>query len=288
MSIGYFTGIMSIVTGVFTIGSIFSGLLLFDRKIVIWGTLPCLLILYISSILNILNIIPYAPIYRPYTLVSQSMQTYMIVLNLGISTFVGTILLGLFNACLDRWTAREQDQRTLMILDPLTQILNRRGFSEKFEKIKNNSAPHQLPLCIALLDIDCFKKINDQYGHDCGDEVLKTIAQILLLTLRQQDFIGRFGGEEFVIILSNTKIITAKKILERCRKAIENYALIYKGTTIRFTASFGLCSSVQQGYQQRDLLLAADQMLYQAKSFGRNCIQVAHQKINYQTDSSFS
>lgn len=168
-----------------------------------------------------------------------------------------------------------------MTQDSLTQILNRHGFNQQFKKIKNHSIAQQLPLCIALLDIDFLKKINDQYGHDCGDEVLKAIAQILRLNLRQQDFIARFGGEEFIIILSNTKTITAKKIIERCRTAIENHELLYNDQVIKFTASFGLCSSAQQGYQQQALLLAADQMLYQAKNFGRNCIQVAHHKPDY-------
>ena len=281
MSIGYFTGIMSIMTGIFSIGSIFLGLLLFDRKIMFWGTLPCLLVFYSSGILTMLNIIPYAPVYKAYSLISQSMQSYSILLNLIMSTVVGLILLGLFNACLDRWKVREQEQQILMTQDSLTQILNRHGFNQQFKKIKNHSIAQQLPLCIALLDIDFFKKINDQYGHDCGDEVLKAIAQILRLNLRQQDFIARFGGEEFIIILSNTKTITAKKIIERCRTAIENHELLYNDQVIKFTASFGLCSSAQQGYQQQALLLAADQMLYQAKNFGRNCIQVAHHKPDY-------
>ena len=283
MSIGYFTGIMSIMTGIFSIGSIFLGLLLFDRKIMFWGTLPCLVVFYSSGLLTMLDIIPYAPVYKAYSLISQSMQSYSILLNLIMSTVVGVILLGLFNACLDRWTAREQQQQILMTQDSLTQILNRHGFNQQFKKIKNHSIAQQLPLCVALLDIDFFKKINDQYGHDCGDEVLKAIAQILRLNLRQQDFIARFGGEEFIIILSNTKTITAKKIIERCRTAIENHELLYNDQIIKFTASFGLCSSAQQGYQQQALLLAADQMLYQAKSFGRNCIQVAHHKPDYKT-----
>ena len=283
MSIAYFTGIMSIMTGMLSIGSIFLGLLLFDRKIMLWGSLPCLLVFYSSGILTMLNIIPYAPVYKAHSLISQSMQSYSILLNLIMSTVVGGILLGLFDACLDRWTAREQEQQILMTQDALTQILNRHGFNQQFKKIKKHSIAHQLPLCVALLDIDFFKKINDHYGHDCGDEVLKAIAQILRLNLRQQDFIARFGGEEFIIILSNTKTITAKKIIERCRTAIENHELLYNDQIIKFTASFGLCSSAQQGYQQQTLLLAADQMLYQAKSFGRNCVQVAHHKADYKT-----
>lgn len=272
MSIGAFTGMMTIITGVFTVGSILTGLLIFERHSIFWGSIPCLIVFYSISFLNLFDIIPYAAIFQPYLMVPQQSQSIMIITNLIASTVVGIVMIRVFYAFLNRWKAREQKQRVLMSLDPLTQILNRRGLSNHYEEMRQLAEAQQFHLCIALLDIDYFKRVNDQYGHDAGDQVLKSIAQILKSNLREYDHIGRFGGEEFMIIFTNTPVDLVISILERCRKSIENYELIYQDKMICFTASFGLSSSEQHGYDQEVLFQAADQALYQAKNSGRNRI----------------
>ncbi len=161
-----------------------------------------------------------------------------------------------------------------MTVDPLTQILNRRGISNRFNDIQNHADSSQDTLCISLMDIDYFKKINDQYGHDTGDQVLIDTAQLLRLNTRQPDHIGRFGGEEFLIIFENTPQEIAEQILERCRIAIEHHQVNYLGQNIRFNASFGLMSSSHIDADQHTLISAADQTLYQAKHAERNRICV--------------
>ena len=275
MVVGYIAGMMTLLTGVFTMGSILAGLLLFERRIMFYASLPCILVLYISSILTVLALLPYAPLYLPQSILVAETQNYVILVNLFATTFVAMILVMLFNSFFERWIVRERQQRYLMTVDPLTQILNRRGISNRFAEIQQDLASSKHSLCVALIDIDYFKKINDQYGHEAGDQVLIDIAQLLRLNTRQPDHVGRFGGEEFLIIFEQTSIELAQQILERCRLAIEQHRVHYQAHSIQLTASFGLSCSSQIGMDQQRLILAADQALYQAKHAGRNRICIA-------------
>lgn len=275
MSVGYIAGMMTILTGVFTIGSILAGLLLFERRIMFYATLPCLLVFYVSSILTVLHILPYAPLYHPLSMIVESTQTYFILVNLFATTLIGIILVLLFNSFLDRWMERERKQRYQMTIDPLTQLLNRRGIDAIFQQLTQDhvsDSASSSSLCVALIDIDHFKRINDQYGHDCGDQVLIQLAHLLRLNTRQTDHIGRFGGEEFIIIFQQTPRHIAHQILERCRQAIEQHPIHYQGTTFNFTASFGLACAPPSASA---LILSADRALYQAKALGRNQICIA-------------
>ena len=275
MMVGYIAGMMTILTGVFTIGSILAGLLLFERRIMFYSTLPCLIVLYVTSILTVIHVLPYAPLYHPYSMIVEETQSYFLLVNLFATTFIGTILVVLFNSFLDRWMDRERKQRHLMTIDPLTQILNRRGIATQLERIYTTNSNLDQPISISLIDIDFFKKINDQYGHDCGDQVLVHIAKLLRLNIRENDHLGRYGGEEFIVVFENTNLTTAQNILERCRKAIEQHELAYDGQIIRFTASFGLAHATLENSDQQRLILATDQALYRAKETGRNKICIS-------------
>ena len=275
MMVGYIAGMMTILTGVFTIGSILAGLLLFERRIMFYSTLPCLIVLYVTSILTVMHVLPYAPLYLPYSMIVEETQSYFLLVNLFATTFIGTILVVLFNSFLDRWMDRERKQRHLMTIDPLTQILNRRGIATQLERIYTKNSNLDQPISISLIDIDFFKKINDQYGHDCGDQVLVHIAKLLRLNIRENDHLGRYGGEEFIVVFENTNLTTAQSILERCRKAIEQHELAYDGQIIRFTASFGLVHATLENSDQQRLILATDQALYRAKETGRNKICIS-------------
>lgn len=276
MSIGYFLGQMTVLTGVFTIGSIFTGLLLFKRSIIFWGTIPCLVVFYGGSLLTLRNIIPYAPVFQPYTFTSAEFQNFMLINNLIGSTIIGVPLAILFNTFLGRWMIREENQQQLILLDPLTQSLNRRGLSMKFDQLVNKkqlAGQNRGHICLALLDLDWFKQVNDQYGHDGGDQVLKQIPRVLQKNLRADDVIGRFGGEEFMIIFSNTSPELAKKALERCRIAIEQHRIQYEQHSIQITASFGLSALHIQQANLHELIQRADAALYKAKQSGRNNVQ---------------
>lgn len=279
MCIGIFTGMMTILTGVFTIGSIYTGLLIFSGRIIFWGSVPCIIVFYAISFLNLFHILPYAFLFHPYTLVPVESQNFMIWTNMGVTTFVTIIISQVFVAFLKRWEVRDQTQRHLMSIDPLTQILNRRGLDQKLDELLYPEHLKYQNIAFILLDIDYFKNINDQFGHDAGDEVLQLIPQILRKHLRDYDIMGRYGGEEFLLILTDTSLVAIQSILERCRQAIEDHEFEYQGKLIRFTASFGAYfNQNSQLHDAHTLFQLADQALYQAKDLGRNRIQIIHEQ----------
>ncbi len=142
--------------------------------------------------------------------------------------------------------------------DELTKILNRRGIYERIKEINKGS--------ILFLDIDHFKKINDTYGHEFGDYVLSEIGKILKHTFRKSDIVGRWGGEEFIVILPNTSYEDALKLAEKLRKIIEKHD--FKGKKI--TVSIGV--SEYNGNLEEELE-KADEALYEAKNSGRNQVK---------------
>ncbi len=148
-------------------------------------------------------------------------------------------------------------------IDPLTKILNRRALEEK---IKNNN-PFEYSMCVMMIDIDKFKNINDTYGHGVGDEVLKDLATIVKNQIRQSDIFARWGGEEFVLITTDTDIVTAQKIAEKIRNAIEIHTF---PEVKNVTASFGLSCAKSEIETFEMILEKADKGLYQAKETGRN------------------
>ena len=123
--------------------------------------------------------------------------------------------------------------------------------------------------CIVMADIDKFKKFNDQYGHDVGDKVLEHTASILHESLRRHDTVARFGGEEFLFVLPDIKIVDAEKIIERIRKNLATSTIEHHGKNIGVTASFGI-TQLGQNCDIKDSIKRADIALYQAKHWGRN------------------
>lgn len=158
--------------------------------------------------------------------------------------------------------------------DYLTNLYNRRFFLEQGEIEFSRSIRFQMPMSMLMLDIDYFKKINDQYGHKVGDLVLQHVSHILSLTLRKTDIIARIGGEEFAIILANTNNEDAKIAAERLRETIENTALILEnGFKLFYTASIGISVLKNNADDSVNTLMNdADIALYQAKRAGRNQI----------------
>ncbi len=153
--------------------------------------------------------------------------------------------------------------------DPLTQVNNRVAMDDCMRREWELARRHKTPLSLMLIDIDHFKSFNDRYGHSYGDQILKSVAQTIRESIRASDLIFRYGGEEFVIILSNTEITGAALMAERLRRAIENMRLNAEAETVRVTASFGV-TSLNSATSARDLLTHADQAMYQAKQNGRN------------------
>ncbi len=147
--------------------------------------------------------------------------------------------------------------------DPLTGINNRRKFDSYIESFDKWAKP----VSIIMLDLDYFKKINDVYGHETGDMVLKTIGSIAKKSLRQDDLMIRWGGEEFIIILQNTVLNGAKVVAEKVRTNIQDHT--FTGIGYSVTASFGV-SQYMENETIKKTIVRADTALYRAKKNGRN------------------
>lgn len=165
-----------------------------------------------------------------------------------------------------------EEQRQKALIDPLTGLPNRAAWSERLEHEVGQWQQHGNSLLLAMLDLDHFKRINDNYGHLAGDKVLKIIANVLRKRLRGSDFIARFGGEEFVLLLPNTPWPVGVRIVEALRAAIEACPFHFKGEPVTITVSVGL-SAFKAGDRSDLVIKRADQALYRAKDGGRNRVE---------------
>ncbi|VVM45425.1 GGDEF domain-containing protein [Pseudomonas fluorescens] len=164
-------------------------------------------------------------------------------------------------------------QRQKALIDPLTGLPNRAAWSERLEHEIKQWQQHGNTLSLAMLDLDHFKRINDNYGHLAGDKVLKIIATVLRKRLRGSDFIARFGGEEFVLLLPATPPAIGARLLETLRAAIEACPFHFKGERVTITISMGL-ATFRAGEHSDLVLKRADQALYRAKNAGRNRVEL--------------
>lgn len=153
--------------------------------------------------------------------------------------------------------------------DPLTQVNNRVAMENCIRREWGLARRQKTPLSLMLIDIDHFKNFNDRHGHPLGDQVLKSVARTIRETVRVSDMIFRYGGEEFVVVLSNTEIAGAVLLAERIRRAIESMPLVVELQRITVTASLGV-TALNSGNSASDLLVNADRAMYQAKQNGRN------------------
>lgn len=166
-----------------------------------------------------------------------------------------------------------EEQRQKALIDPLTGLPNRAAWSERLEHEIGQWQQHGNTLMLAMLDLDHFKRINDNYGHLAGDKVLKIIATVLRKRLRGTDFIARFGGEEFVLLLPSTVPAAGLKLLEHLRASIEACPFHFKGERVTITISMGL-TAFKPGEHSDLVLKRADQALYRAKNAGRNRVEL--------------
>ncbi len=164
---------------------------------------------------------------------------------------------------------------TMSRTDGLTQLLNRTYWEslliKKFNKISTTEAPASL----VIFDIDHFKKVNDTYGHTAGDEVIRKTARELRKAARATDHCGRYGGEEFTVLLPNTSIDQARYFAERLRKRIESQVVSTDAGDIKYTISLGVCAFDKRFTNHAEWLENADKALYESKRAGRNQTTVA-------------
>ena len=162
------------------------------------------------------------------------------------------------------------------LVDPLTGLYNRRYLDESLQRELYRAKRYSHPITLIMLDLDYFKNINDLYGHAAGDEVLKHIGLLLQEHSRKSDIACRFGGEEFILILPETTLHNALQRAEELQRSVAALNLSFEGETIKnLSISSGVAAYPQHGLSMKEIVTAADQALYKAKSLGRNRVEVA-------------
>lgn len=161
--------------------------------------------------------------------------------------------------------------------DKLTGLSNRCHLEEQLDMEFKRAGRYHFPLTLAVVDLDHFKRVNDNHGHLAGDAVLREIGTRLRVELRETDFVGRFGGEEFVVILPNTKLHGALRLAEILRRLVEENPVHFEGKALPITASIGVAEMSASHQSYKEIFSDADRALYQAKEEGRNCVAYLHQ-----------
>lgn len=162
----------------------------------------------------------------------------------------------------------------LSLTDDLTRIPNRRLVSQLIEKEIINCNKSNAEFSLAIVDIDLFKDINDDFGHNIGDKVLSLFAQLLDENLSEKHNVGRWGGEEFLIILKETNLKQAQKIMDGLRVKISQHKFLINNLSIQFTVSIGLSQYQNDKDNLESLFIQADKALYKAKKQGRNKVEI--------------
>ncbi len=156
--------------------------------------------------------------------------------------------------------------------DPLTGLYNRRYIISQLEQVHEQFVSLSVNYVILMIDIDNFKSVNDRYGHDCGDIVLKTVSAVIKQTLRKDDIISRWGGEEILVLLPDTEFVSGIIVGEKVRAAIEAVTMTHNGNSISVTATVGVASS-QIGTSVLTIINTADMRMYKGKAEGKNRVE---------------
>ena len=269
--IGYLIGSFSPATMVAYVSVVGVGLVLFDRKMIYCALVPATIALLFCNFLSVYGVLQYAPIFKLEVLNQAQMHPFWVG---SMFFFLLPILIAcllLFESLLKQWRIRETAIQVLSLLDPLTNVMNRRSISNHLERL--HQQPNQL-YSIVLLDLDHFKNINDHFGHSVGDQVLVNVAKCLANNLRDRDMIGRFGGEEFILLLPNTTPAQAQNVAERCRLAIGELKFTSEDhQEFSISASFGISSTLSAD-ESHLIISQADQALYAVKASGRNQVKI--------------
>ena len=173
----------------------------------------------------------------------------------------------------EQMQAQVREERQRALTDLLTQLPNREAWQERLSFEYNRWLRYRHPLTVAVLDVDLFKRINDSYGHKAGDRVLQLVAREMSTRLRSTDFIARFGGEEFVVLLPETPTDEARKVLDSLREHVSGLPFHFSGEPVSITFSAGL-TGFQDDDTEESVFDRADRALYQAKDEGRNRVSV--------------
>ena len=176
----------------------------------------------------------------------------------------------------DEIAAKNRKLEEIARTDSLTGLLNRRALEEWASKYLHGAARHGFPLWVGIGDIDSFKAVNDGFGHEAGDTVLRVMAELLRGSTRQSDVCGRLGGAEFLVLLTHADCKSVEVTFNRLREKFGRLSFPFAGQTLKLTASFGVAGiEGKTPVDFKAVLREADQMLYEAKRQGRNCVRVS-------------
>ena len=272
----YLIGTLNVVSGLVMMGGPMLGLILFSMRQVLLVFVAGLVLIVVLSLLSALNRIPYAPILNPEYAASAHLNLYWTLCLLLASGLYVVFQTMIMSAMVHAWHSREQDIRTLSQTDALTGVANRRHILELLDAVLLSTRRRDTPVAVLMVDIDHFKRINDDHGHLAGDRALVAAAAALRDCLRQGDLIGRYGGEEFLIILPGTLEENALEVAERCRRAIGALVIDANGVSLPLTASVGLaCRACSHIHDSDHVIHLADEAMYEAKKSGRNRVVAA-------------
>jgi diguanylate cyclase (GGDEF)-like protein len=264
----------TLVTGPFAspgwisyLGGAVVGYVLFPRWVVVSGMTFYVVLVGAGSLVQPAALAP-ASVY-------VGLDTAMVIRRSVASLSVFALTFTVIAWIVDRWRDREARYQRLASIDSLTGLTNRRRFFKLAAQELARSRRYGSPLTIVLVDLDHFKRINDEHGHLIGDQALAHAAGILAREVRDVDIVARYGGEEFAILLPMTNLGGAKEVAERCTRQLAASPLIVDGKSIRITASMGVACGEEHSGAIEELLRAADTALYCAKQGGRDRVELA-------------
>lgn len=192
-------------------------------------------------------------------------------ISLCVTSGISYAYTNLANSYFSRIAENVNKLRDLASKDPLTGIWNARAFYDMSNKLITLEQRNATPYCALFIDLDNFKSINDQYGHDMGDTVLRAVSDCIALNVRKSDIVGRIGGEEFSVFLPNTDVRGAKQLAEKIRHSAESLTHTFPGNEKRaVTLSIGIAKGESADHSISDIQKRADTAMYEAKKQGRN------------------
>lgn len=270
----YSIGTLSFCSGVVLLGGPIFGFILHDRLPVWLAFITALIAIVGLSYASVFGYLPYAPVRMPSS--DPVSELFWMNSTLFFAAPFLIFLTLMADQMLAWWRVREAHIHQLSRTDALTNLHNRRSILDLLDQELTRVQRKPAPLSVVILDLDHFKKVNDTWGHPMGDRVLQIAARVLRESVREGDHVGRYGGEEFMLILPGTCLADAMTVLERCRQQLIAADVVTDSQErLQVTASFGLvCQDKAALLASQQLIQHADEALYAAKANGRNRIEV--------------
>jgi diguanylate cyclase (GGDEF)-like protein len=273
VGISHYVGSMNFCAGMVLLGGPVFGFIVLDRRVIWPASIEAFVLMMVLIYATAFGKLPYAPVVVPPTDAVSNLFWINSYLSFAAPFLFSIVLLA--DQALAWWRKREDMIRELSRTDVLTGVHNRRSIMDMLAREAARTIRHGPPLSLVILDLDHFKRVNDTWGHPTGDLVLKEAANVIRNTIRIDDAVGRYGGEEFMILLPETELSGALALVERCRHNLaETKIKAENGDIISVSGSFGLASNRELDGFNADLLIkAADAALYRAKEGGRNRVE---------------